>query len=105
MGTYLDNFISPSPSCAIFRTSDLKKFIYSSIDGINNYDFNSYGAGVDWLIFMLTAFNYSYVSYFDEPLVFYRAHDDSITIKNENNMVTIGRDLTKQWLKSIIKGL
>jgi len=105
MGTYLDNFISPSPACATFRTSDLKKFIYSSLEGVDNYDFNRYGAGVDWLIFMLTALNYSYVSYFDEPLVFYRAHDDSISIKNENNMVTIGQDLAKKWLKSIIKGL
>lgn len=105
MGTYLDNFISPSPACAIFRTADLSKFIYSSIEGIHNYDFNGYGAGVDWLIFMLTALNYSYVSYHDEPLVFYRAHDDSISIKNENNMVSIGQDLARQWLKSIIKGL
>ena len=104
-GTYLENFICPSPACALFRTSDLVKNIHSTLPGVEDYDFNRYGAGVDWLIFMLTALSYSYVTYIDEPLVFFSAHDDSISIKNEDNMVPIGTELAKKWLKSIVNGL
>ena len=105
IGTYTDNIICPSPACALFRTSDLMKNIHSSLPGVQNYDFNKYGAGVDWLISMLTALKYDYVAYIDEPLVFFRAHGESISIINENNMVAIGTKLAKDWLKLAVKGL
>lgn len=103
--TYLEHFFPYSPAAALFRTSDLKKHIFSSLPGVEDYDFNKYGAGVDWLIYMLTALNYQHIAYIDEPLVFFRAHDESITIKNESNMIPLGYDLAKKWLKSIVNGL
>lgn len=105
LGTYMDNIVCPSPACALFRTSDLTNKIHSSLPGIVNYDFNRYGAGVDWLITMLTTINYSHVAYVDDPLVFFRAHEESISIVNEDNMVAIGTKLAKDWLKAMVKGL
>lgn len=104
-GTYMENFVCPSPACALFRTVDLIKNIHNSLPGVSGHDFNRYGAGVDWLITMLTTLSYQHVAYIDEPLVFFRAHENSISIVNENNMVAVGTKLAKDWLRMVVKGL
>lgn len=103
--THLGNFYPASPGAALFRTSDLHKNILTSLPGFDDYDFLRYGAGVDWLIYMLTALYYPHIAYVAEPLVYFRAHPDSITIKNEDNMVSLGYAAAKQWLTTMLPGL
>jgi glycosyltransferase involved in cell wall biosynthesis len=102
-GTYTEHFMCHSPAAALFRTKDLRNNIRHELPGITGYDFNRYGAGVDWLIYMLTTLAYEHVAYVDEVLVFFRAHDESISIKNEDNLVPQGYVLAKQWLRALCK--
>ena len=97
---YCDGVNPVSPGAALFRTADLLKNISIELDGITEYDFKSTGAGVDWLLYVLTALNYPFVQYVDRPLSYFRAHADSLTIKNEGNSISIGQHLAKKWLKS-----
>jgi glycosyltransferase involved in cell wall biosynthesis len=97
---HLDHFTPVSPSAALFRTADLLNNIHTELPGIDGYDFSRYGAGVDWVVYALTALNYPFVSYVHEPLTFFRAHPGSITIANENNLIPAGYKLAKQWFLS-----
>jgi glycosyltransferase involved in cell wall biosynthesis len=103
--THLEHFTPVSPGAALFRTSDLRKHILTALPGVDGYDFLRYGAGVDWLIYVLTALNYPHVAYVAEPLTYFHAHTGSITIANENNQIPMGYDLAKKWLKMTVKGL
>ncbi|MDC8786920.1 glycosyltransferase family 2 protein [Roseateles koreensis] len=103
--TYIEHFTPVSPGAALLRTADLRKNLLTELPGIPDYDFNRTGAGVDWLIYTLTALAYPYVTYVDEPLTFFFAHDNSISGANENNLVPEGYALARQWLKHVVKGL
>lgn len=102
---HINNFTPNSPGAAIFRTADLNNNIMTELDGIEGYDFCANGAGVDWLTYVLTSLHYKYVAYVSTPLVFFHAHPDSISVKNENNLVPLGYSLAKKWFVSKINGL
>jgi glycosyltransferase involved in cell wall biosynthesis len=103
--TDMENFIPVSPGAALFRTSDLRKYILAELPGVKGYDFARYGAGVDWLIYALTALRYQHVAYVADPLVYFHAHAGSITIANENNQIPMGYALAKKWLRMSVKSL
>jgi glycosyltransferase involved in cell wall biosynthesis len=103
--THMEHFTPVSPGAALFRTLDLRKHILTELPNVQGYDFAHYGAGVDWLIYTLTALNYEYVAYVAEPLVYFHAHEGSISISNENNCVPMGYALAKKWLCMAVKGL
>ncbi|WP_067272638.1 glycosyltransferase family 2 protein [Mitsuaria sp. 7] len=103
--TYIEHFTPVSPGAALLRTADLRKNLLTELPGLPDYDFNRTGAGVDWLIYALTALSYPYVTYVDEPLTFFFAHDDSISGANESNLVPEGYALARQWLRATVKGL
>lgn len=69
-----------SPSAALFRLNDLRKNLLLDIPSPTMNDFCSHGAGIDLLLYLITARSYSSVAYVDEPLVFFRSHPESITI-------------------------
>jgi len=98
--TYLTELVPLSPGAALFRTRDLQENILTHIPGVDDYDFTVYGAGVDLLVYMLTAVNYEYVAYLPEPLAFFRYHDDSISIQNKDNMVRLGYQHAVNWFKA-----
>lgn len=102
--TLLEHFCPVSPGAALFRTIDLQESIFSHISGID-YDFSGTGAGVDWLIYPLIALKYKYVSYVSESLVYFHAHSDSISIKNENNSIPLGYALAKKWFTESVPGI
>lgn len=74
--------IPVSPGCALFRRKDVEKNLLINIPNPKNVDFSKYGAGNDLLLFLLTALDYKYFYYIDEPLSYFRAHEDSLTISN-----------------------
>jgi glycosyltransferase involved in cell wall biosynthesis len=103
--TYIEHFIPVSPGAAILRTADLRKNLLLELPGVTDYDFNRTGAGVDWLVYLLTALKYPHVAYVDEPLTWFHAHNESISGANENNLVPLGYELGRQWLRKVVKGL
>jgi hypothetical protein len=102
----MEHFTPVSPGAAIFRTDDLRKNILTSLPGVSGYDFSSTGAGVDWLIYLLTALAYPHVKYVCDPLVFFRAHEGSISVGSKTrDSVHEGYVLAKKWLRANVGGL
>jgi len=70
-----------SPGAALFRIDDLKNNLMIEIPSPYLENFSSHGAGPDLLLFLLTANSYPEVAQISDPLVFFRNHDDSTTVK------------------------
>jgi glycosyltransferase involved in cell wall biosynthesis len=68
-----------SPGAALFRVSDLRGSLQLSIPSPTMADFEQHGAGIDLLLYLMTAARYEEVAYVAHPLVFFRAHEGSIT--------------------------
>jgi len=98
----LDHFTPVSPAAALFRTQDVLRNIRTHLPGVTIHDFSQTGAGVDWLLFQLTALAYRYVSYVAEPLAFFREHPGSISYGGK---VAKAYLLAKNWLKANVDGL
>ncbi len=105
VSTHLEHMTPVSPGAGLFRTQDLLRNTLVELDGVTGFDFAGTGAGVDWLIYQLTALQYEYVAYIDEPLAFFRAHSGSISISDSSGRLATGYSTAKAWLKSKVSGL
>jgi glycosyltransferase involved in cell wall biosynthesis len=76
-----------SPGAILFRTRDAYKNLHTSFPSSTFRDYSKHGAGPDVMISLLTAHAYDYVAYIREPLVFFRAHKNSISVSDSNNEV------------------
>lgn len=70
-----------SPGAALFRVNDLKKSFMIEVPSPTLTNFSKHGAGPDLLLFLLTAVKYKYVAHIVKPLVFFREHGGSTTVK------------------------
>lgn len=89
-GAYLkaalfDDMVPVSPGAGLFRLADLKRGLTSAIPSKLITDFAAHGAGPDLLIYLLTTTKYEKVAYIDSALTFFRAHDQSISVKTTQN--------------------
>jgi len=75
----VEHFAPYSPGACLLRTKDLRMNLYANVEGVTNYDFSKSGAGVDWLLYLLTACAYGHVSYIPEPLVFFLSHQQNLS--------------------------
>ena len=75
-----------SPGAALFRLSDLRGSLRLSIPSPSIADFEQHGAGIDLLLYLMTAARYEEVGYVAEPLVFFRAHEGSITHSGDSRL-------------------
>jgi glycosyltransferase involved in cell wall biosynthesis len=98
----VDYFSPVSPGAAVFRKTDLLSSLLDSLPGVEGYDFAGTGAGVDLLIYLITALRYEHVAYVDEPLAYFKAHAGSISAGAH---IPLGYSLAKQWLRERVKGL
>jgi glycosyltransferase involved in cell wall biosynthesis len=105
ISTHMEHLTPVSPGAALFRKQDLLRNTLLGLDGIDGFDFAGTGAGVDWLIYQLTALQYEHVAYVDQPLAFFRAHAGSISISDSSGVLAVGYSTAKSWLKSRIAGL
>jgi hypothetical protein len=69
-----------SPGCALFRTSDLLKYLIKDIPNDFNIDFANIAIGNDLLLFLFTAENYKSYAYINESLSYFRHHENSISL-------------------------
>jgi len=80
---FWDNIDLPlSPGCGIFRTKDVIESLIITIPNNDNLIFENYGAGNDFLIFLITAKGYKKIKTTGKINSFFRAHPDSLSIKN-----------------------
>ena len=99
-----EGYLPVSPGAMIFRTPDLINNLHISLDGIQDYDFNSTGAGVDLLLSCLVALKYPYAYFCPKEVAFFRSHMGSITIENKDMKVTEGYKLARTWLLGRLSG-
>ncbi len=74
-----------SPGCAIFRKD--KVLIQTQIDNHISYNHEKTGAGTDLFIFLNSLGNGENFYFFDEPLIFFREHEQSISCSDRNVML------------------
>jgi glycosyltransferase involved in cell wall biosynthesis len=77
-----------SPGVALFRRKDMQSFLKTAIPAPAGQELFAHGAGLDQLLFLLAAQNYSSVGYVCEMLSFFRAHPGSLTIGNGRRLET-----------------
>ncbi len=75
-----------SPGAALFRVSDLRGSLRLSIPSPTVDGFEQHGAGVDLLLYLMTAARYEQIGYVAEPLVFFRDHEGSITHAGDSRL-------------------
>ena len=79
----LNSGVPVSPGAALFRVSDLRGSLQLSIPSPTIGGFEEHGAGIDLLLYLMTAARYEQVGFVAEPLVFFRAHEGSITLSGD----------------------
>lgn len=79
-----------SPGAIMLRTKDLRRNLLLDIPSATPRDYRKNGAGPDVLISLLSARDYGKVACIKEPLVFFRAHEDSFSIVNSGKEVSLG---------------
>lgn len=72
-----------SPGCALFRRKDASRFIPTQLPPYNGFDVNRYGIGNDVTLYLRTCEQYPYCYYIDEPLIHFRSHPESFTLRLE----------------------
>jgi len=79
-----------SPGAALFRTCDLAASLRQPVPASSTQGFEKHGAGIDVLTMLRVAEKYPSVEIVDQPGVFFRTHNDSITVQNRDNAVFEG---------------
>ena len=82
----LNSRVPVSPGAALFRVSDLRGSLQLTIPSPTISDFEKHGAGIDLLLYLMTAIRYEEVAFVAEPLVFFRAHEGSITYSGDSRL-------------------
>jgi len=86
-----------SPGCAIFRTEDLKRGLVVDIPNKFSFNHRELAIGNDLLIYLITAYRYPKFAFVEEPLAFFRYHEDSITVHENREKLLLGYDLAKTY--------
>lgn len=86
-----------SPACALFRLADLRQSFVMELPTKPTTDLTGTGAGVDLLLYLLTAVRYPRVACLSEPLAFFRAHAGSISVDGRGGQVALDYALTRSW--------
>jgi hypothetical protein len=67
-------------------------------------DFERHGAGIDLLLYLMTAARYEEVAYVAEPLVFFRAHEGSISQAARDSLLTDAYHQARIWFAAHTQG-
>ncbi|NBW03831.1 MAG: hypothetical protein EBR87_09015 [Cytophagia bacterium] len=80
--TFIENFFPVSPCACVCRTEDLQKYIFTNVPGFESELYSATGAGVDLLLYCMTALNYGYIQYVEDCEVYFRAHSNSMSAQD-----------------------
>jgi glycosyltransferase involved in cell wall biosynthesis len=86
-----------SPACALFRLTDLRRNFVKELPTDPPIDLTATGAGVDLLLYLLTASQRPRVAHVPEALAFFRAHGGSISMNGRDGQVALGYAVAKGW--------
>lgn len=86
----VDDDVPLSPGAILIRRKDLSSNLVLDIPSATSRPYQNNGAGPDILISLLTSRDYRYVAALSRPLVFFREHESSFSIRDENHSVRYG---------------
>lgn len=86
-----------SPGAALFFRSDFIANLKEELPTQVCCNFSSHGAGSDVMLYAFTALSSKAISYISEPLVFFRRHPGSLTVADENELVSTGYRVAFSW--------
>ena len=95
-----NNNLPVSPGCAIFRMVDLRENLLNDIPSPTLTNYVAHGAGLDLLIYLLTAINYPLIAYIQEPLSFFRSHNTSISFDSKNRTLMDSYCQARVWFST-----
>ncbi|MBV5339797.1 MAG: glycosyltransferase family 2 protein [Deltaproteobacteria bacterium] len=96
-GIMLNKSYPGSPGCAIFKTIDVKENLVINIPNRINSNFAKHAIGNDLLLYLLTANKYDKYAVINEPLSYFRSHDESITTSAPIGKVALHYDIVKGY--------
>lgn len=99
--TYSGGRTPISPGAALFRMTDLRDNLRLEVPSPSFRDFSDHGAGPDLLLYLLTARQYRLVAYVNEPLVFFRMHEESISIRESGEFISSRYRQAKIWFANM----
>jgi glycosyltransferase involved in cell wall biosynthesis len=76
-----------SPGAVLLRTNDFLKNLYVGFPTKVKHAYDRHGAGPDVMTLLLTGEKYKYIERICDPLVYFRAHDDSFSILNQDDQI------------------
>ena len=76
-----------SPGAVLLRTNDFLKNLYVGVPTKTNHAYDRHGAGPDVMTLLLTGERYKYIERICDQLVYFRAHDDSFSILNQDDQI------------------
>lgn len=94
-GAMIGEGFPASPGCALFRTIDVRKNLLLDIPNRVDSDFSMHAIGNDLLLYLLTAAEYPKFAIINEPLAYFRAHQESITMSAPAGKIPLHYDLAK----------
>ena len=93
-----------SPGAALFRIKDLRMSLRLNIPSPTIDDFERHGAGIDLLLYLMTAARYEEVAYVAEPLVFFRAHEGSTSQAARDSLLADSYHQARIWFAAHTQG-
>lgn len=69
-----------SPGCSLFRRTDCINYLFEDISNPLNIHYGEHGGGIDLLLFLFTAHNYSHIFISDLTFVTFIGSKDSFTL-------------------------
>lgn len=84
-----------SPGCAVYRRQDVVNNLRISVKNSLGIDFSIHAIGNDLQLYLDTSNSYSYYYIINEALSTFRAHEDSISIKEKKAKLVLYYDIAK----------
>ena len=98
VGSLPGNGLFPtSPANALFRLADIRQSFVMTLPTEPEADLTGTGAGVDLLLFLLTALRYPTIACVADALAFFRAHGGSMTVQGRGGRVALDYALARSW--------
>lgn len=90
-----------SPGAVLIRANDLMQSIRLNFSTFTPRPYDKHGAGPDLMIMLLTCEKYQFVWHIASPLVYFRAHSDSLSVANiDNGIANAYESVISLYLKS-----
>lgn len=99
-GSLLKRDYPVSPGCGLFRAKDVRDCLLDQVPNRIGSDFAMHAIGPDVLLYLLVAERYPFFHRLAQPLSYFRANPDGITVSSGRGKIALHYDVAKAWFVS-----